>query len=51
MKTQSTYLRRYFWKGHTLWGDGYFVCTIGELPHAKAVRLALQSLIFMSRVR
>ena len=24
------WLRRHFWKEHTFWSDGYFVCSIGE---------------------
>ena len=24
------WLRRHFWKEHTFWNDGYFVCSIGE---------------------
>lgn len=23
-------LTKQFWKEHTFWGDGYFVCSIGE---------------------
>lgn len=23
-------LRKYFWKEHSFWSDGYFVCYIGE---------------------
>ena len=24
------WLRKHFWKEHTFWSDGYFVCSIGE---------------------
>lgn len=37
-KTQSAYLRRYFWSEHTLWGDGYFVCTIGNISKETATK-------------
>ncbi len=26
-------LRRQFWKEHTFWSDGYFVCSIGNISH------------------
>ncbi len=30
-KTHSRYLSRFYWKERTLWNDGYFVCTIGNI--------------------
>lgn len=30
-KTQSICLSRFYWKERTLWNDGYFVCTIGNI--------------------
>lgn len=35
-KTQKEYLRRYYWKEHTLWSDGYFVCSIGNISKETA---------------
>jgi putative transposase len=29
-KLHYTYLSRQFWKEHTFWSDGYFVCSIGD---------------------
>ncbi|MCQ2069503.1 MAG: IS200/IS605 family transposase [Bacteroidaceae bacterium] len=29
-KRYPEWLRRHFWKEHTFWSDGYFVCSIGE---------------------
>lgn len=29
-KKHKDYLKKYFWKEHTFWSDGYFVCSIGE---------------------
>ena len=26
----AQFLTHYFWKEHTFWSDGYFVCSIGE---------------------
>ena len=26
----AEFLTNYFWKEHTFWSDGYFVCSIGE---------------------
>ena len=25
------YLRKHFWKEHTFWTDGYFVCSVGNV--------------------
>lgn len=30
-KIHRKYLRKYFWKENTLWTDGYFVSTIGNV--------------------
>lgn len=30
-ENHSTYLSKHFWKENTLWTDGYFVSTIGEV--------------------
>ena len=30
-KRYPDYLRKYFWKGHTFWTDGYFVCSVGNV--------------------
>lgn len=27
----SRYLKKYFWKENTFWGDGYFACSIGQV--------------------
>ena len=29
-KRQPDYLRKHFWKEHTFWKDGYFVCSVGN---------------------
>ena len=29
-KVHEEYLKKYFWKEHTFWSDGYFACSIGE---------------------
>ena len=29
-KLYPNFLRQYFWKEHTFWSDGYFVCSIGD---------------------
>lgn len=29
-KVHVSYLKKYFWKEHTFWSDGYFACSIGE---------------------
>jgi len=29
-KKHNIFLRKQFWKEHTFWSDGYFVCSIGE---------------------
>jgi putative transposase len=29
-KLYPNFLRQHFWKEHTFWSDGYFVCSIGE---------------------
>lgn len=29
-KSFATFLSRHFWKEHTFWSDGYFVCTTGD---------------------
>ena len=26
----SGFLTKHFWKEHTFWSDGYFVCSVGE---------------------
>ena len=30
-KRYSDYLRKHFWKEHTFWMDGYFVCSAGNV--------------------
>lgn len=30
----KTFLSRHYWKKHTFWSDGYFVCSIGEVSSA-----------------
>lgn len=30
-KFYSSYLKRCFWKEHTFWTDGYFVCSVGNI--------------------
>ena len=30
-KTQKEYLKKYYWGENTLWGDGYFASTIGNV--------------------
>jgi putative transposase len=30
-KTQQEYLRKYYWSENTLWSDGYFASTIGNV--------------------
>jgi REP element-mobilizing transposase RayT len=38
METQKAYLSKHYWKEHTLWSDGYFVCSNGNIsrrqPHS-----------------
>lgn len=29
-KKYGKFLSKYYWKEHTLWSDGYFVCSIGN---------------------
>ena len=29
-KRYPDYLRKHFWKEHTFWTDGYFVCSVGN---------------------
>ena len=29
-KRYPDYLRKHFWKEHTFWTDGYFVCSVGS---------------------
>lgn len=29
-KVHESYLKKYFWKEHVFWSDGYFACSIGE---------------------
>lgn len=29
-KIHKEYLKKYYWKEHTLWSDGYFVCSVGN---------------------
>jgi putative transposase len=29
-KTHADFLKTHFWKEHTLWSDGYFVCSTGD---------------------
>lgn len=35
-RTQNAYLRKYYWAEHTLWSDGYFVCSIGNISKEMA---------------
>ena len=35
-KTQKEYLRKYFWNENTLWSDGYFASTIGNVSKEAA---------------
>ncbi len=30
-KKYPTYLKKYFWKEHTFWTDGYFACSVGDI--------------------
>ena len=30
-KRYLDYLRKHFWKEHTFWTDGYFVCSVGNV--------------------
>ena len=30
-KRYPDYLRKYFWKEHTFWTDGHFVCSVGNV--------------------
>ena len=30
-KKYLDYLRKHFWKEHTFWTDGYFVCSVGNV--------------------
>lgn len=35
-KSQKQYLSKHYWKEHTLWSDGYFVCSIGNVSKETA---------------
>ena len=35
-KSQKEYLSKRYWKEHTLWSDGYFVCSIGNVSKETA---------------
>ena len=35
-ETQKEYLRKYFWNENTLWSDGYFASTIGNVSKEAA---------------
>ncbi|OEU44055.1 IS200/IS605 family transposase [Methanosarcina sp. Ant1] len=35
-KTQKEYLRKYYWNENTLWSDGYFASTIGNVSKKAA---------------
>lgn len=35
-KTQKEYLSKHYWAEHTLWSDGYFVCSIGNISKETA---------------
>ena len=35
-KTQKEYLRKYYWNENTLWSDGYFASTIGNVSKEAA---------------
>jgi len=37
-KLHYDYLKQHFWKEHTFWSDGYFVCSIGE-ANPETIRL------------
>ena len=30
-KKRTEYLKKHFWKEHTFWPDGYFVCSVGNV--------------------
>lgn len=30
-KIERNHLRKHFWKEHTFWADGYFVCSVGNI--------------------
>jgi putative transposase len=35
-KTQNEYLRKFYWRENTLWSDGYFASTIGNVSKEAA---------------
>lgn len=35
-KTKESYLEKFFWKKHTLWTDGYFASSIGNVSRETA---------------
>jgi len=35
-KAKESYLRKFFWKEHTLWTDGYFASSIGNVSQETA---------------
>ncbi|AKB17207.1 Mobile element protein [Methanosarcina sp. WWM596] len=35
-KTQKEYLKKYYWGENTLWSDGYFASTIGNVSKEAA---------------
>lgn len=35
-KTKSDYLRKYYWDKNTLWSEGYFASTIGNVSKEAA---------------
>ena len=51
-KKYPDYLRKHFWKEHTFWTDGYFVCSVGiakiEVIHANIIISAtMRHLIYL----
>ena len=36
-KRYPDYLRKYFWKEHIFWTDGYFVCSVGNVSEGKLI--------------
>ena len=42
-KNYDKFLRRHFWREHTFWSDGYFVCSIGEGASYETIQRYIKS--------
>lgn len=42
-KIHKNFLKTHFWKEHTFWSDGYFVCSIGEGASYEVIQKYIKS--------